>query len=211
MRFYLFLLTHAHLSALSHPAVPPLLSRHVSHETKSWQHQRTDRLRAFTTNGRPRDPRLPSPAPMRSTARRGVRGRKSLPPRHSRIGVGIWRQGRFGQLLLACPGCTRWRRNLYVKDGALACRRCNALDYRSRHEARRGAARAVNLASKLRQRLNANPVPFSGLPPRPRHHGSARVYDRLVAKLAALESQAVAEFAAVVKMAERRVHGRKRR
>jgi len=128
------------------------------------------------------------------------------------VAVGVMRQGLFGQLLLSCPGCTRWRRNLYEIDGTLRCRCCPpALDYRVRHEARRGAARAVHLASKLRQRLNANPVPFSELPPRPRHHGSARVYDRLVAKLTVLESQAMAEFAAVVKMAERRAHGRKRR
>jgi hypothetical protein len=95
------------------------------------------------------------------------------------IGVGIWRQGRFGQMLLACPGgCMRWRRALYVKDGALACRRCHRLDYRSRHEARYGAARAVNLASKLRQRLNANPVPFSELPPHDRDRMRRGVYNR---------------------------------
>ena len=128
------------------------------------------------------------------------------------IDVGIVRQGLLSQLLFECPQCQHLRRCLYVVRGVIGCRgrACLHIDHRSRHTHRRGAARAVNLASKLRQRLGADPTPFGPLPPRPRHHGHARVYDRLVAKLAALESQAMAEFAAVVKMAERRAYGRKR-
>jgi len=124
-------------------------------------------------------------------------------------GVGIVRQG-FGQLLFVCPSCTRWRRNLYVKDGVLACRRCNRLDYSSRHRHRSDAARAVNLATKVRHRLGADSAPFGPLPPRPGHHGSARVYDRLVARLAALESRALMAFADTLAAVERRARKRKR-
>jgi len=125
------------------------------------------------------------------------------------IGVGIVRQGLLGQLLFVCPGpCARWRRNLYVvKDGALRCRCCAALDYRSRHEARRGAARAAHRVTKLRQRLNANPVPFSELPPPPppRHHRRRRVYDQILA----YEAAALAAFGDTVAAAERRARSKR--
>lgn|SRR5262245_22455472 len=125
------------------------------------------------------------------------------------IGVGIVRQGRLGQLLFVCPGCMRWRRSLYAKAGALACRRCNRLDYRSRHEARYGAARAVNLASKLRRKLGADPTPFSPLPPPPQNYWSRTVYDRLTREIAMFEAQAVAAFTATLAAVERRARSKR--
>src|SRR5262245_5927509 len=124
------------------------------------------------------------------------------------IGVSIVRQG-FGQLLAVCPSCMRWYRNLYVKDGVLACRRDHRIDYRSRHEARYGAKRATNLSSKLRRKLGADETPFSELPPRPRHHGSARVYDRIAGEIAMLEQQAMIAFTETVRAAERRARSKR--
>jgi hypothetical protein len=129
------------------------------------------------------------------------------------IGVGIVRQGPFAQLLFACPRCQAWRRRLYIVDRVLGCRgrACLRLDPRSRHTHRSGAARAVNLARKARERLGADPTPFSPLPAPPRHHGSRRVYDRLAAKIAMLEQMALASFNATLAAVEVRARNRRMR
>ena len=83
-----------------------------------------------------------------------------------------------------CPRCEVLRCDLYVVDGALACRVCHDLDYRSRHVLHP----AVSRAAKLRRRLGAQPGLLSALPPRPRHGSQAARYDRLVRELAVLEA-----------------------
>lgn len=127
------------------------------------------------------------------------------------IGVGIVTQG-FGQLLFTCPNCGTWRRSLYVKDGVLGCRgrTCLRLDYSSRHTHRNGVARLVHLARKVRHRLGASLEPFSDLPPPPCHHGTRKVYDRLVAELAVLEQGAMSALGETLAAVERRARGRKR-
>jgi len=117
--------------------------------------------------------------------------------------IGIVRQGLFEQQLLVCPGCKRWRRALVCKDAALTCRRCASLDYRIRHEARRGLPRLLHFIGKARQRLGADPTPFTDLPPRP-YGWTWKAYDRRVAEITALESQALAALGGVVKAAKLR-------
>jgi hypothetical protein len=94
------------------------------------------------------------------------------------------------------------RSDLYVVDGALACRVCHNLDYRSRHILKNYPA--VMRAAKLRHRLGAAPGLLSPLPPRPCHHSAAARYDQLARKLAV-------EEATIVRMLDGIVHALKRR
>jgi hypothetical protein len=128
------------------------------------------------------------------------------------VGVGIVRQGLFGQLLFACPQCQHLRRRLYVIRGVIGCRgkNCFHIDPRSRHSHRYGVGRAVNLAGKLRLRLGGHPTLFGPVPPRDRDRLPLRVHNRLVAELAVLEGQALAAFGETLAAAERRARGRKR-
>src|SRR5262245_7355917 len=113
--------------------------------------------------------------------------------------------------VFVCPACSQRWFTLYVKAGVIGCRGCHRLDYRSRHEARAGVARALHPGVKLRRRLGGDLTPFGPLPPRPRHHMTARVYDRLVARLAIYESQAAAVLGDMIGAIERRArHHRER-
>src|SRR5262249_34328966 len=64
-----------------------------------------------------------------------------------------------------CPVCDRRRCHLFVLSGALACRVCHGLDYRSRHVLHP----ALSRAAKLRRKLGAAPGVLSKLPRRPPH------------------------------------------
>jgi hypothetical protein len=62
-----------------------------------------------------------------------------------------------------CPVCDRRCCHLFVLGGALACRVCHGLDYRSRHTLNPALIRAA----KLRRKLGAAPGLLSAIPKRP--------------------------------------------
>ena len=71
--------------------------------------------------------------------------------------------GGDGQRYFLCPDCSRKVWHPYVRDERLACRKCAALDYRSRHVRRRG----LNRARRLRQKLGAPAGLLGPIPPKP--------------------------------------------
>jgi hypothetical protein len=85
-----------------------------------------------------------------------------------------------------CPRCDRRTWNLYLRAGALACRRCHRLTYASKLE---HIPAAMLRARALRRRLGAeNLQPFTALPPRASRRGRAALkYDRLAAEIARCE------------------------
>ena len=62
-----------------------------------------------------------------------------------------------------CPSCRRRCRFVYLPD--LACRRCCGLDWSSRHRSR--TVPGLHRIRWLRQKIGADPRPFSSLPKRP--------------------------------------------
>jgi len=58
--------------------------------------------------------------------------------------------GGDGQRYFLCPDCSRKVWHPYVRDERLACRKCAALDYRSRHVRRRGAKSCAPAAPEAR-------------------------------------------------------------
>jgi hypothetical protein len=114
--------------------------------------------------------------------------------------------GGGAQAFWRCPRCDRLRYDLYIVDGALACRVCHGLDYRSRHMLHP----AVVKAAKLRQRLGAEPGMLGRLPPRPKHNKKAERYDRLVLALAKEEATLMRMLDGIVSALKRRkgrLHG----
>jgi hypothetical protein len=121
-------------------------------------------------------------------------------------GVSTWveivRQRRhFGgtQAFWRCGQCSALRSHLYVVEGALQCRVCGKLDYRSRH----GGHPAVLRVAKLRRRLGAAPGLLAPLPRKPRHW-RPDYYARLVRELAVIETAIAARLHATVLAVERR-------
>jgi hypothetical protein len=103
------------------------------------------------------------------------------------------------QAYWSCPRCGVLRSHLYVCDGALACRCCHGLDYRSRHVLHRALIRAA----KLRRKLGAAPGLLAPLPPRPRRW-RRDYYARLIAELVAAEASIAARLRDTVKQVRRR-------
>ena len=95
--------------------------------------------------------------------------------------------------------CGAFRSHLYVVDGALACRVCHRLDYRSRHTLHP----AMTKAAKLRRKLGAAPGVLSRLPPRP-PRWRRDYWARTVAELAVLEAALAARLHDTVQAVERR-------
>jgi hypothetical protein len=91
-----------------------------------------------------------------------------------------------------CPGCARRTWHLYIKGQRLVCRTCGGLHYSCRHMSEWDLT--LHRIAKLRRRLGAAPGVQSPLPPRPRHGRAKRVYDRLVAELAAHEAEALGKL-----------------
>jgi hypothetical protein len=87
--------------------------------------------------------------------------------------------------VFGCPRCGTDRYKLYAVSGIWACRDCHALDYACRHAHR--SIPSLHRIAWLRRRLNADPRPFTALPPRPlqnrRHWRLAREIRRLEAEL----------------------------
>jgi len=98
-----------------------------------------------------------------------------------------------------CPRCERRCCALFIVEGALACRVCHHLDYRSRHILHPALIRAV----KLRRRLGAVPGLLSPLPPRPPRWSRA-YYGRLVAELAQQEAIIAGMLDGIVRALKRR-------
>jgi len=90
--------------------------------------------------------------------------------------------------------------HLYVRDERLACRKCAALDYRSRHVRRRG----LNRARRLRQKLGAPAGLLGPIPPKPprwrRDH-----WTRTVAELAVAEGRIAGMLHAMIPRVRRRL------
>jgi hypothetical protein len=105
-----------------------------------------------------------------------------------------------------CPRCGALRQHLYVLDGALLCRVCGKLDYRSRHVLHP----AVTRAAKLRRKLGAAPGLLSPIPRKP-PHWSPVYYRRLVDELVATERVLRDMLGDTIRALERRkgrLHGR---
>lgn len=96
-----------------------------------------------------------------------------------------------------CPTCGRRCLQLYLMD-RVTCRICAGLDYASRH---RDAV--IHQIARLRRELGADPAPFGPLPPRPRGP-AAWPYDRLVVRIKAAESKALARFSQTIAAIARR-------
>jgi hypothetical protein len=108
------------------------------------------------------------------------------------------------QTYFACPRCGRCRQHLYIVRGRLGCRRCFRLRWRSHSEWRNPKPCQV---AKLRARLGAEPGIGGAPPPRPRMV-RRDYYARWLAKLAAVEAEALSAFRANITALERE---RKRR
>jgi hypothetical protein len=108
--------------------------------------------------------------------------------------------GGDGQRYFLCPDCSRKVWHLYVRDERLACRKCAALDYRSRHVRRRG----LNRARRLRQKLGAPAGLLGPIPPKPprwrRDH-----WTRTVAELAVAEGRIAGMLHAMIPRVRRRL------
>jgi len=119
---------------------------------------------------------------------------------------------RFGgsQGYWICPKCSALRSHLYVVDGAICCRVCGKLDYRSRHVLHP----AVIRAAKLRKRLGGAPGLLSPLPRKPRHWHPTH-YQRRLGELIATERVLAAMLRGTIAAIERRKgrlhHGRQQR
>src|SRR5262249_12894271 len=112
--------------------------------------------------------------------------------------------GGDGQRYFLCPDCSRKVWHLYVRDERLKCRRCAALDYRSKHTRRRG----LNRVRRLREKIGALPSPLAPIPPRPRSGGGGYWIKEIVG-LAAAEAVIAAELHAMIPRVRRRLkHGR---
>jgi hypothetical protein len=110
--------------------------------------------------------------------------------------------------LFECPrGCGRAVLHVYLPpDGEPGCRRCCKLDYACRRVARDmpEAARSA----KLREKIGADPRPFSPLPPRKRW--ARRVtWLRTLRAIAEQEDRLAARFAGMTRDLERRARVRK--
>jgi hypothetical protein len=115
--------------------------------------------------------------------------------------VMVERQERPGggwQVYWRCPRCDRRCCHLYVLDGALACRVCHGLDYRSRHVLHP----ALLKAAKIRRKLGAAPGLLSKLPKRPPHWRSD-YWNRTLAELAAAERVITELLGATLRAAKR--------
>ena len=97
-----------------------------------------------------------------------------------------------------CPVCDRRCCALFVVGGALCCRKCGSLDYRSRHVLHP----AVLKAAKLRRKLGAAPGVLSRIPPRPPHWRSD-YWARSLRELAAQEAIVADLVNATVRAAKR--------
>jgi hypothetical protein len=129
--------------------------------------------------------------------------------RDLKIGATIVRLVHTGRgWLFECPrGCGRTVLHIYLPpDGEPGCRDCLGLKYSCRHVGRDmpEAQRIV----KLREKLGANPRPFSPLPPRPKWARRAP-YLRKVQAIAELEDRLAGRFTNMVGDLERRARVRK--
>ena len=97
-----------------------------------------------------------------------------------------------------CLRCEKLRSDLYVVDGALACRVCHRLDYRSRH-----TLHLPLRVARLRKRLGALPSVLAPVPRKPPHWRRG-YYARMIAELAMLEAALAARLRATVQAVERR-------
>jgi hypothetical protein len=97
-----------------------------------------------------------------------------------------------------CAQCSALRSHLYVVDGALACRVCHRLDYRSRH-----TLHLPLRVARLRKRLGALPSVLAPLPQRP-PRWRPDYWARAIAELAVLEAALAARLHATVQAVERR-------
>ena len=112
--------------------------------------------------------------------------------------------GGDGQRYFLCPDCSRKVWHPYVRDERLACRKCAALDYRSRHVRRRG----LNRARRLRERIGAPAGLLSRISPRPRYW-RRDYWARTVAELAAAEAVLAAQLHAMIpRVCQRLKHDR---
>jgi hypothetical protein len=106
-----------------------------------------------------------------------------------RLGV---RRGEFGGeiVLLHCPRCDSRRWHVYVLEGEVGCRGCLRLIHAC--SLGRGMS-AMAPIRRLREKLGADPVPFSPLPPRKGRVGrNAALYDRLASAIQVAEGRALA-------------------
>jgi hypothetical protein len=105
-------------------------------------------------------------------------------------------------------GCGRLVVHIYLPgDGSpAACRRCCRLDYSSRRTGR-DMPEAQRIA-RLRERIGADPRPFSPLPARPRWARRAP-YLRALKAIAEQEDKLAARFAGMTNDLERRARVRK--
>jgi len=103
------------------------------------------------------------------------------------------------QVYWRAPCCDRRCCHLYVLGGALACRVCLGLDYRSRHVLHP----ALIKAAKIRKRLGAAPGVLSKLPKRPAHW-RRDYWARTLAELAAAEGVILELLGATMREVKRR-------
>ena len=107
--------------------------------------------------------------------------------------------------MFGCPKCGRDCYRLYQVADAWACRKCGGLDYSSRHEHRSIPKYARILY--LRRRINAELRPFAPLPPVPRQRVAR--YHKIVAEIAALESNLIGYLGNINSDLKRRIRSRK--
>jgi len=98
--------------------------------------------------------------------------------------------------------CGRRCRFLYLPE--LACRRCCKLDWSSRHQ--HCSVPGLARLKWLRQRIGADPKPFTPIPRRQRHHLR---YNRIVDDIRTLEAQLVGHLTELNRVLERRIRVRK--
>jgi hypothetical protein len=136
----------------------------------------------------------------------------SAPPRAStwQIGATTVHTIKSGRgWLFECPRCLKSALHLYIIEDAIEgaiCRHCGKLDYACRRVSRDmpEAARIV----KLREKIEADPRPFSPLPPRKRWARRAP-WLRTLRAIAEQENKLAARFAGMTRDLERRAWVRK--
>jgi hypothetical protein len=109
--------------------------------------------------------------------------------------------GRYARPRFFCR-CGRSCYHLVFKGDKFLCRVCAGYDWRSRH--RRGYATVFRRIAKLRKKLNADPAPFSELPPPPRAPRSRWFYNRLAEQLRHAEAAAYVDLGVLLTDLEHR-------
>jgi hypothetical protein len=167
-------------------------------------------------NQRPPPPdRLIDPTARVQAGKQGFAARKNpqdpsrgpLPSLDLRLGATTFHQVHSGRGWLWQCGCDRLVLHIYCPpDREPGCRHCLSLDYACRHVDRDmpDARRIV----KLREKLGADPRPFSPLPPRPKWARRAPWLRKLQA-IGELEDRLASRFAGMTRDLERRARVRK--